>query len=401
VSAAVPLCLVANTRMPSQRAQALQVAQMSAAFARRGSATSVLIANRRPSVELAAGVDVFDWYGVPQGPRPELVPVECVDWIERVPRLLQYVPARLQEQSFARNAAAVVRERFRGARIVSREIEVAARLVRAGEPRVYLEVHRVPGGRLRRRALITSADGVQGIVAISGGVRDDLERLGVERSLITVEHDAFEPGRFAHRPSAADARAQLDLPRDVPLVVYTGGLLEWKGVDVLVDAAKALPEIYFVVAGGMEADVQRLRQHAAGLANLRIDGFQPPERVALYLAAGDVGVVPNRAQPEISARYTSPLKVFEAMAAGLPLVASNVPSLREILAPEEEAVFVAPDDASALAQGIEALTSDASRREAMSRRLLARAPLHTWDARAERLLAWMDGRERPRGKTAP
>ena len=162
---------------------------------------------------------------------------------------------------------------------------------------------------------------------------------------------------------------------------------------MLVEAAKALPEIYCVIAGGMEADVQRLRQKAGGLANVRIDGFQPPDRVATYLAAGDLGVVPNRAKPEISAKYTSPLKVYEAMAAGLPLVVSDVPSLREILAPDEEAVFVKPDDGNALAQGIQALMADASRREAMSKRLLARAPLHTWDARAERIVRWMDGRE--------
>jgi glycosyltransferase involved in cell wall biosynthesis len=392
VKDSAPICLVANTRMPSHRAQALQVAQMSAAFARLGSPTSVLYAQRRPAVELPEGVDAFDWYGVPKGPRPALVPVSSVDWIERVPRLLQYVPARLQEQSFARNAALVVHKQFSGARILSREIEVAARLVRDGEPHVYLEIHRVPGGRLRRRALIAAADGVRGIIAISGGVRDDLARLGVERALVTVEHDAFETERFRALPARAAARVALDLPRDVPVVVYTGGLLEGKGVDVLVAAAKVVPEIYFVIAGGMEADVQRLRHTAGGLANVRIDGFQAPERVALYLAAGDIGVVPNRARPEISARYTSPLKVFEAMAAGLPLVVSDVPSLREILAPDEEAVFVQPDDAGALAKGIGELVADVSRREAMSKRLRARAPLHTWDARAARILGWMEGR---------
>ncbi len=394
MSGAAPICIVANTRMPSQRAQALQVAQMSAAFARQGAATSVLFAKRRPSVALPPGVDVFDWYGVPKGARPTLVPIACVDWIERVPRMLQYVPARLQEQSFARHAARHVRKHHGGERILSREIEVAERLVRAGEPRVYLEIHRVPGGRLRRRSLIAAADGVLGIVAISGGVRDDLVALGVDRSLVLVEHDAFEFERFQRKIPKAEARAALDLPREVPLVVYTGGLLDWKGVDVLVEAAKTLPEIYFVVAGGMESDVQRLRQKAGGLSNVRIDGFQAPERVALYLAAGDVGAVPNRSKPEISARYTSPLKVFESMAAGLPLVVSDVPALREILAADEEAVFVAADDAALLARGIIGLMADASRREAMSARLRSRAPLHTWDARAERILRWMSEREK-------
>ncbi|MBL8859909.1 MAG: glycosyltransferase [Planctomycetes bacterium] len=387
------ICVVANTRLPSQRAQALQVTQMSAAFQRAGARTTVLFAQRRRALELPLGVDVFEWYGVPPGPRPQLVPVPCTDWIERVPRMLQYVPARLQEQSFARNAARVIRREHSGARVLSREIETAARLVSGGAERVYLEIHRVPGGRLRRRALLGAADGVLGILAISNGVREDLEKLGIERAKISVEHDAFEAARFRELEPKQAARAALDLPRDVPLVVYTGGLLDWKGVDVLIAAAKTLPDVYFAIAGGMDADVARLRQRAGGLLNVRLDGFQAPERVQLYLAAGDVGVVPNRSQPEISARYTSPLKVFEAMAAGLPLVVSDLPSLREILAPGEEAVFVAADDAGALARGIQELLADPSRRASMSQRLVARAPLHTWDARATRVLAWMDACE--------
>ena len=121
---------------------------------------------------------------------------------------------------------------------------------------------------------------------------------------------------------------------------------------------------------------------------MRIDGFQPAAKVPLYLAAADVGVVPNRARPAISARYTSPLKVFEAKAAGLPLVASDLPSLREVLG-EDEAVFVAPDDARALAEGVAALLADGPDRARRSARMRALAPEHTWDTRAQRVLAWM------------
>ncbi len=387
------LAVVANTRFPSRRAQGLQVAHSAAAFARAGCATSLLVADRRAHVELPPGQDAFDWYGVPPGARPAVVRVPCVDWIERLPRALQYVPARLQELTFSRSAARVVRERFGTARVLSRETECGLRLVRADHARVFLEVHRVPGSRLRRRWLLEAATGARGVLAISGGVREDLVTLGVRPEAITVEHDGFEPARFARMPARDDARRELGLPPDAPLVVYTGGLLAWKGVDVLVEAARALPEAYFAIAGGLEGDVAALRARAGGLSNVRIDGFQAPERVVLYLAAGDVGVVPNRAQPAISARYTSPLKVFEGMAAGLPMVASDLPALREILAQDVEAVFVAPDDPAALAGGLRRLLGDAALRTKMSARLRERSAHHGWDARAGRILAWMRRRE--------
>ena len=388
------LVLVANARMPSPRAQSLQVAQSAGAFARAGVATTLLFPQRTSATELPAGVDLWDYYGLPKGARPTAEALRCIDWIDRVPRALQYVPARLQESSFSKSAALRVLGGYADASVISREAECALLLVRKKRANVFLELHRVPGGRLRRRWTLSACKAAAGVIAISAGVRDDLVELGVDEQQITVEHDGFEPARFAGLPSRKQARERLKLPADAPLVVYTGGLLEWKGVDVLVEAARALPDVYFVIAGGMSADVAKLRTHAGGLANLRIDGFQAPDQVPLYLAAGDIGVVPNRAKPAISAKYTSPLKVFEAMAVGLPLVASDLPSLREILHHGEDAWLVQPDDPAALAEGIRALVADPLLRARLGKALGARASEYSWDARAARILAWMDSRSR-------
>lgn len=384
------LVMIANARLPSERAQSLQVVQMAAAFERAGASTLLLHARRTHTAALPPGQDLCDYYGVPAGARPAIESVRCIDWIDRLPRKLQFAPARLQELSFAR-AAARRAAREAGARVYSREIESARALVKRRHPAVFLELHRVPQGRARRRWLAETAPGLAGLVAISGGVRADLAELGLPAERLCVEHDAVEAARFASAPTRAQARERLRIPAAASVVVYTGGLLEWKGVDVLVEAARELPQVLFVIAGGMGADVERLRTRAAGASNVRIDGFQPPARVPEYLAAADLGVVPNRAKPEISARYTSPLKVFECLAMGLPLVVSDLPSLRDILGPED-AVFAPPDDARALAAAIGALLADAGLRARLSARARARAPGHSWDARAERLLRWMESR---------
>jgi glycosyltransferase involved in cell wall biosynthesis len=298
----------------------------------------------------------------------------------------------MQELSFSANAAKTVLRSHLGAAVLSREIECAHQLTRRGYAAVFLELHRVPDGGTRRAWLHAAAQASLGVVAISGGVRDDLLALGVDAHKILVEHDAYESSRFANPPTRAEARRKLGLDPAARVVVYTGGLLEWKGVDLLVDAARELNDVTIVIAGGMEADVARLRGRAAGQSHVRIDGFQPPERVVDYLVAADVAVVPNRSQPAISARYTSPLKLFEAMALGVPLVAADVPSLRELLTHGEDAWLVAPDDAGALAQGLRKLLDDARLRAAIAKRFRSRAPQHTWDARAQRILSWMAAR---------
>lgn len=381
---------IANARLPSRRAQSLQVVRMAGALASAGAEVRLLHAERHPTPALPPGKTLFQHYAVSIDPEPEVVAVPCRDYIDRTPTRLQYLPARLQELTFARNAARAVGSA--GTEwALTRELETARHLVRAGHQGTFLELHRVPGGRMRQRWLREALDGVRGVVAISGGVAEDLLGLGLDRDRLLVEHDAADLEPFSQGVTQAAARGELGLTEGRPLVVYAGSLLPWKGVEILVDAAGFLPEADFLIAGGSPEEVERLSQRSKGLTNLRLDGHQDPGRVPNYLIAADVFCVPNRSEPAISARYTSPLKIFEAMAAGIPMVVSDLPAMRDILS-EREAEFVAPDSATALAAGLRALIEDPHRRYHMSKRLRIRAPKHSWERRASRILEWMKER---------
>jgi glycosyltransferase involved in cell wall biosynthesis len=80
------------------------------------------------------------------------------------------------------------------------------------------------------------------------------------------------------------------------------------------------------------------------------------------------------------------------MAVGLALVASDLPSSRELLHHGEDGWLVAPEDPAALAQGIRALVADPALRARLGQALGARAAQHSWDARAQRIAAWIDAR---------
>ena len=389
MSASSPhVVLVANARMPSQRAQSVQLAQAARGYHRAGARVTLLHARRRdtpggrPAAEvlgelLSSGADADC---------AELVAIPCVDWIDAVPRPLQFAPARAQEWSFGRGAARWVERNAPGALVIARDVEVAHRL--RGRAGVAWEVHRVPGGRLRRRwAAEALAAGVRPI-AISSGVAEDLACPELGARDVPVEHDAVDEQLAAALPDRSAARQRLGLDSEQPIALYAGGLLRWKGVDVLVDAARdpRLAGALVLVVGGMDRDVAALRARAAGASNVRVDGFRPAGDIPLYLAAADVGVVPNRATPRISSHYTSPLKVFEALASGLPLVVSDLPSLRDVL-DDGTATFVEAEDAEALAGGIAKLLDDPglrARRAAAGRQRVERA---TWTARARRVLA--------------
>lgn len=392
------LDLVANARIPSLRAQSVQVLHVASAFARRLPHVRLLHARRHPQPHLPAGRELFEYYGVPAGPRPVVVALPCVDWIDRVPTRMQYGPARLQELSFARSAARAVRRERGRTWVYSREAETALSLVRGGTPDVFVEIHRVPGGRLRRRWLREVCRRAAGLVAISGGVAEDLIALGADPNAVTTEHDGVALDHFADVPPMEQARAELGLASNVPTVVYAGSFLPWKGVDVLLAAAARLPATRFVVVGGDADGIAGLRSQHGELANVRFDGFRPPEEVRRYLAAADVAVVPNRSTPAISARYTSPLKVFEAMGAGTAVVASDLPSMRDILQHDQTGWLVTPDNPDALARGLSIVLSDANLRIKLVTHSRKEVTRRSWDSRARRLIEWMGERSQTASK---
>ena len=102
-------------------------------------------------------------------------------------------------------------------------------------------------------------------------------------------------------------------------------------------------------------------------------------------------VLPNSGRAEISRNHTSPLKMFEYMAAQRAIVASELPALRTVLVPEENALLVPPDDAPALAAAILRLHADAALRQRLSAAAAITVAQHTWDNRARRILKLISG----------
>jgi glycosyltransferase involved in cell wall biosynthesis len=166
-------------------------------------------------------------------------------------------------------------------------------------------------------------------------------------------------------------------------------LYGWKGVQTLARAASLLPPaVTTLFVGGDEKDAAAFRQQHAD-DRIRVIGHRPYHEVPLYLAAADVLVLPNSGQSAMSRHYTSPLKLFEYMASGRPIVASDLPSFREIL-DEQAAVLVPSDDANALANRINAVLEDACLATRLGDRARELAQAYAWTARANRIVGFLE-----------
>ncbi|MBI2053858.1 MAG: glycosyltransferase family 4 protein, partial [Candidatus Staskawiczbacteria bacterium] len=163
---------------------------------------------------------------------------------------------------------------------------------------------------------------------------------------------------------------------------------KWKGVDTLTETLGYLGDFLFLFIGGAE------RKQTANALFL---GHKAHKEIPLYLKAADVLVLPNPAtlssgagkkEVKISKYYTSPLKLFEYMASQRPIVASDLPSIREIL-DEKSAVFFEPGDSEKLGQGIKKIINDENLAKSISVKALEKVREYTWEKRAKKILAFI------------
>src|SRR5439155_14486687 len=280
----------------------------------------------------------------------------------------------------------------RGQVVFTRDLQLADLLLclpGLGRGPVVYEAHAVEALMYRERGALYGTNEVprpRKAARLAGRERRVWRRAGGFVATTAGIRDAFAA---AHGPRAAGTRVipnGCDVPADrrfpglsmetPPRVLYAGQLYPWKGVDVLVEAVAAVPQARLVILGGIEgeADTRRIRSlvEARGLgARTEMPGPVPQARVADALGRA-AGVVAPFLRAGMTERHTSPLKVFEAMAAGRPIVASDLPSSREILRDGENALLVPPGDAGALAASLRRVLGD----DGLARRLAAAA----WDA---------------------
>lgn len=391
---------LADIRFPLERANGIQTMETCHALAERGHSVRLIV---RPDTHQPPR-DPFAFYGLLRNERLT---------IERAPVAGPAPARRVGYLSFAAGRAL---GRGRADAILTRDLGVAAMLLslpRAMRAPLVYESHgyspdvaaalpdmiataRPPGPAKLRRLAAREARvwrDADGYVTITEGLAREMRRRFGDRARVAVVHDGVRiDAKRSWTPPA---------PAQIPTVVYAGHLYAWKGVDVLLEALALLSNVRAVVVGGHESepDLERLRTLAGRLGiagRVTFTGLVEPAAVRGFLADATVLALPNPASA-LSTRYTSPLKLFEYMAAGRAIVASDLPAFREVLEDGVTAMLVAPGDARALAKGIRRVISDPVFAAALGRAAFEKAPEYGWDRRAIRLESLLGEAARGRG----
>ena len=388
------LLYISLMRLPTEKAHGLQIMQNCEAFAAAGAEVTLWVARRWNTREMRQVDDPFAYYGV--RPNFSVRRIPCIDIFPLFPPdgmgarlafyllLLSYAAVSFALLLFSRADIYYSRDEF-----------MLALLARLKERRrIAYEAHlfAAPGrGAALQRAVASS---VGSVIAITAPLRKALiEERCADPVRALVAHDGIRRGRFADMPEQAAARRDIGWPEEAFIIGFVGRLQMIgmdKGVGTLIEALAALDGAHLALVGGPAEQAEALRGKwlASGLPRegFLYAGQVAPSAVATYLSAFDICAMPHP-RSEQFAHYTSPLKLFEYMAAGKAIIASDLPSWSDVVEDGETALLVPPDDIGAWRAAIQRLREDSGLRRRLGESARERALAHyTWEARAKTIL---------------
>ena len=359
---------IASIRLPTEKAHGVQIMKTCEAFSEIGVETTLSV----PHFILfdRQKLDPFDYYNIKR-----------VFKIKKVLslRLIRLGPVGFFLETLVFFLGLVLSLDFWKADYIFSRDEMLVSLASLFSKKVIWETHTGSFNFFAKSALKKT----KLVVSISQGLKDFYISQKVSEAKIVVSPDGVDLEDFNISQSKLEARSILRLPQNKKIVLYAGRLDGWKGVDVFFEASNRFDEeILPVVIGGDKNQIELFSQKYPRILFL---GYKPYKELPLYQRSADVLVLTNTAKNVISRLYTSPLKVFSYMASGVPIVASDLPSVREVLN-DTNSVLVSPDSPEALLEGIIGVLEDESRAGIMAEHALSLVRRFTWVERVKKIL---------------
>lgn len=233
----------------------------------------------------------------------------------------------------------------------------------------------------RRRVIVSTLNRARKVIAVSQALKQKMVEFGVDRKKILVVYNGVDRELFRVRDRVA-ARRHLGLAEKGKRILFVGNLKPVKGLDNLIEAMRQLvierrdTELHMVGYGPLEPSL-RQRVEAVSLQNkVHFEGERPPEEIARWMNACDLLCLPSLSEGV-------PNVVLEALSSGLPVVATNVGGIPEVVSSEVAGILVAPRQPVALFEAIAyALDHDFS-----ASTITRFAEQYSWESNAETVLS--------------
>jgi len=366
------LYYIANIRLPTEKAHGIQIMEMCEAFASIGHKVELII----PTRDTPITDEVFSYYDIDH--TFVIKKLWCINAVR-----FGKVGFLLQSLSFTFSSSAYLL--FKKGIMYTRDSHIAFVLKFFGKKAIW-EAH-MGHENFFIRHIVKSKNP---FIVITKGLKDLYIKMGMTESNIWVAPDGVDASKFNISDTKEAARKKLGFGVGEKIILYAGHLFSWKGADAFAQSAEFLPkDISLVFVGGTESDIASFKEKYSHFSNVKILGKKPHNEIPLYLRSADVLVIPNSAKEDISRLYTSPMKLFEYIASGTPVIASDMPSIREILN-DSNSYFFTSDNPKSLADAILSVFGDYSTALKRAHQAKEDSLRYSWYKRAEDILSFVE-----------
>ena len=393
------IAVMTSGHVPSEWAHAISVMKHAHAFRELGHSVEVLTVERHLEATYRKRIDsIADWYGI------EEIPITYfrdnwlyyfVDykWPSRIIRILDRLMFGKLRYIFdpEKNISEYCREQ--GFRIAyCRTYRGAMYNIKLGIPTVLDAQNPNPQQNPQLRDLLSLAHSpfFKRLVTVSDMLKENFVVAGVPDVKIIVMENAVDVKKYEtlrKRYTKDDLRTQLRLPHDKVIVTYTGKLSAERGVGDILSAAQRLNDFLFLIIGGRQNELEHFKyiSQRKQLRNVLFTGFLPNSQIPLYTLASDILLAPyTRDTPTWT--HLSPLKIFEYLAAGKPIITTNFPAMRKLLVDRQNGFLIkekTPDD---IVKALECLISNKNLYDRCVEKNIRQAKKFSYTSRAESIL---------------
>lgn len=230
-----------------------------------------------------------------------------------------------------------------------------------------------------------------GFITISEVLSQQYISAGIPREKVFVQCNGADLGMFQkYSLNKEEARRKFSFPLDKKIVMYCGHLYDYKGIGLILDLAQKMSDALFVLVGGSPADRSRWESVSLGrnLKNVIFTGFVAQQMIPQYLGAADILILPSVGNDGES-DYTSPLKLFDYMAARRPIVASKLKNIENVLVHNESGLLAEPDNPESFYANLKNLFINDEYAEKLAFNAYNRVQELSWNKRAEKILNFL------------
>jgi glycosyltransferase involved in cell wall biosynthesis len=370
---------IVNARIPTEKAHGYQICKMCEEFSAAGIDVELFFPTRKNFIK----EDLFEYYRVKKNFSVNKIKIfDFIKWerfflkkgqaLQSLFFLLRLLFLKIDKDSV----------------VYTRDSEIAWLFNKRGY-KVYFEAHSWPNSK--NKLYYYFLKDIDGIICNSRGTLERHKKSGLER--LMVASNGVDLKEFEIDKSKIELRKELNLPLDKKIVMYVGHLYGWKGIDTIVESAKLMREddsVVFTLIGGTNEDIAKYKKifKDKRLNNILLLGRKKKKDIPKYLKSADILLLPNSPISTESIEYTSPIKMFEYMASGVPIIASDLPSIREVLN-KDNSILVKADSASEMIGAIEYLLNNDVKRRGIEGKSLEDVRMYSWVNRVNKILKFL------------